>query len=558
MVESSVVAEPITGTLTCSDDSDQVSAAAWNLNRSCTAAGPLAEVRDGTDGTAYRVFSQAGHTTTAGSVTYGVSAFSAATNSGAIVAASFAAAAPLPTLTSATVDSATATTFTLGAEYTQDSTEYAVAMPVGYADPTDAQIIAGTGATGVASNAQTADTPDTYGLTPSHTLKHPIYDIHRVASNAGGNSVVTRHYDQALDPPAGKQFSTVTGIPWGLSITAATATNPPEVTVAESLVTEDWDSGDIAWFWEFTGGWAALNAEFNEPTQDWLGRTITVTGTHTFTVDIDATAFGAWSAGGFAATTRSLFEAASPAVANGDIAVLDLVTTPDSYPITPLPGGAVGIDSGGSTAQQTFSTNVFDVSAADYYGEIAVAHQNPGPILNGDLGEEAFEITLEVGAAAIEIDLRNYASDPNDEALVFAEDASSANSFAEAGITIDGYTAQFDPALALANGSVTIRVTDAVGQYALFTFAPMLYGVRIPDVLGETQAAGTAELEGDGFVVAVGSATRSSAYPDIGDIARTSPVAGGIVEDGSTVTIHVSLGPGKGVGRPFCFSWWES
>jgi hypothetical protein len=108
-----------------------------------------------------------------------------------------------PTKKAATVDDASATAYTLGAEYTQTSTEYAEAMPVGTADHEAAAIVAGTGATGTASNAQTANTPDTYTLTPSHSTKHPIYDIHRIARNAGGDSAISRHYDDPLDPPAG-------------------------------------------------------------------------------------------------------------------------------------------------------------------------------------------------------------------------------------------------------------------------------------------------------------------------------------------------------------------
>jgi hypothetical protein len=65
-------------------------------------------------------------------------------------------------------------------------------------------------------------------------------------------------------------------------------------------------------------------------------------------------------------------------------------------------------------------------------------------------------------------------------------------------------------------------------------------GVTVPDVVGETQAAGTATLEGDGFVVAVVTAY-SSTVP-AGTIISQSPGAGAEVPAGSTVTITVSLG----------------
>lgn len=65
-------------------------------------------------------------------------------------------------------------------------------------------------------------------------------------------------------------------------------------------------------------------------------------------------------------------------------------------------------------------------------------------------------------------------------------------------------------------------------------------GITVPDVVGQSQASGTAELEGDGFVVAVETAY-SSTVP-AGDIISQQPTAGAEVLEGSTVTITVSLG----------------
>lgn len=68
--------------------------------------------------------------------------------------------------------------------------------------------------------------------------------------------------------------------------------------------------------------------------------------------------------------------------------------------------------------------------------------------------------------------------------------------------------------------------------------APVL--VPVPDVVGQSQASGTAELEGDLFVVAVETAY-SSTVP-AGDIISQQPTAGTEAVEGSTVTITVSLG----------------
>jgi hypothetical protein len=64
--------------------------------------------------------------------------------------------------------------------------------------------------------------------------------------------------------------------------------------------------------------------------------------------------------------------------------------------------------------------------------------------------------------------------------------------------------------------------------------------VVVPDVVGQTQASGTTELEGEGLVVAV--ATAYSSTVAAGDIISQSPTAGSEVAAGSTVTITVSLG----------------
>src|SRR5688572_26932117 len=65
--------------------------------------------------------------------------------------------------------------------------------------------------------------------------------------------------------------------------------------------------------------------------------------------------------------------------------------------------------------------------------------------------------------------------------------------------------------------------------------------VEVPDVVGETQAAGTTTLEGVGFVVSV--STAYSAGVAVGLIISQSPEGGEFAASGSTVAIVVSLGP---------------
>lgn len=79
-------------------------------------------------------------------------------------------------------------------------------------------------------------------------------------------------------------------------------------------------------------------------------------------------------------------------------------------------------------------------------------------------------------------------------------------------------------------------------QNMLLGEAPVL--VEVPNVVGETQAAGTATLEGVAFVVAVQTAYSSTVAAGL--IIEQSPAAGIEAVEGSTVTITVSLGAQQG------------
>jgi PASTA domain len=67
--------------------------------------------------------------------------------------------------------------------------------------------------------------------------------------------------------------------------------------------------------------------------------------------------------------------------------------------------------------------------------------------------------------------------------------------------------------------------------------------VTVPDVVGQTQAVGTATLEGDGFVVVVVTAASSSV--PAGTIISQAPEGGSLALSGATVTITVSTGEGR-------------
>lgn len=81
-------------------------------------------------------------------------------------------------------------------------------------------------------------------------------------------------------------------------------------------------------------------------------------------------------------------------------------------------------------------------------------------------------------------------------------------------------------------------------QNMLLGEAPTL--VEVPDVVGQSEASATAELEALLFVVEVQTAY-SNTVP-VGDVISQSPIAGVDALEGSTVIIIVSLGEAQGVG----------
>lgn len=78
--------------------------------------------------------------------------------------------------------------------------------------------------------------------------------------------------------------------------------------------------------------------------------------------------------------------------------------------------------------------------------------------------------------------------------------------------------------------------------------------VTVPDVVGETQAQGTTDLEGAGFTVVV--ATAYSSTVPAGTIISQSPEGGVDYPEGGAVTITVSLGDAPRANDQPTGGWW--
>jgi eukaryotic-like serine/threonine-protein kinase len=83
----------------------------------------------------------------------------------------------------------------------------------------------------------------------------------------------------------------------------------------------------------------------------------------------------------------------------------------------------------------------------------------------------------------------------------------------------------------------------ALGAFLLWNLLAGSPELNVPDVVGLSEDRATEELEDAGFEVV--SRNRSNADVDEGEVFRQNPEAGATAEEGDTVTIFVSTGPGE-------------
>lgn len=157
-------------------------------------------------------------------------------------------------------------------------------------------------------------------------------------------------------------------------------------------------------------------------------------------------------------TGRSILEGADPAVANGDLIICDLVSTPDGYAITMNPDGTFSVAVGGNTARQSFVCDVYSLSLSGFYGEFTTTVNNQVPTQTAGIVLSA----LTVGSAMTPLDLSAFVIDAEGDALTYS--VAPGSDPLPAGLTLVGSVISGTPtATTLRN--VVIRVTDSVGDY---------------------------------------------------------------------------------------------
>ena len=258
-------------------------------------------------------------------------------------------------------------------------------------------------------------------------------------------------------------------------------------------------------------------------------------------------------------TTESIFYGASPAVATGDIVVIDTHVDSfqegaDAYPLTCSVDGLISVDPGLDTSRLDFDYNVYDVSAGDWMNGSPVTSyiNNQAPDFVGSDSTFLYKKDTAITANPREAD---WADAESDAITVTEQDSLPAGlSFGSEQIT--------GTPTAYGETVVTERGTDAIGDYAEHDITIQV-GDELPDVVNVAQATAVSTIEGTAsWTTAI--VTAYSATIAVGNVISMSPEAATLVPHNQEVTLTVSLGastattsprsgrknPGRGLLRP--------
>lgn len=170
----------------------------------------------------------------------------------------------------------------------------------------------------------------------------------------------------------------------------------------------------------------------------------------------------------------SVFEGASPAVANGDTAVCPKVSTPDGFVAVIDATGVPQIDTFGSTARQEIDIDVYDASLDAWMGLTPQYVNNLAPVL---ASAPTYASTYEEAVPIGNLDIGALASDPEGDALTV-----TTASTLPPGLTLVGNTVTGTPHVAGVY-VVNFVISDALG--APYNLAPWTFTVT-PTVVTDT------------------------------------------------------------------------
>lgn len=163
-------------------------------------------------------------------------------------------------------------------------------------------------------------------------------------------------------------------------------------------------------------------------------------------------------------TEVSLFNGASPAVANGDVAAFPISTLPDLFGFVLSSTGVPTIQSAGSVARQTVTIDVYDMTFR-MWGGLTLDYVNDTAPRILDLNN--YTIFYNTNVAITDVDLSSFATDVEGD-QVFISTASTLPT----GLTLVNNVLTGTPTVA-GTYPVTFTATDIIGlaaNFPLWTF----------------------------------------------------------------------------------------
>ena len=231
----------------------------------------------------------------------------------------------------------------------------------------------------------------------------------------------------------------------------------------------------------------------------------------------------------------SVLQGESP-VSVGDVMVDDVVTSRQGYALSLNGDGTFIVDAGGDTTVQFFDADIFHVSGLALDGVYTVFVNDPGPQQVASIPAIYSPIG---GFISLDFFLDGYVSDPIGSGLTAVlMSGTLPTGVALTGTLLSGF------ATSTVNNTLTVQLTDAAGESVSVSVPVFVYAlVTIPNVYDFTVSAANSALTALGLVPIFNGSTAYDNTVLVGDVLTQSPIAGSVVNQGSTITLGLSLGP---------------
>lgn len=224
----------------------------------------------------------------------------------------------------------------------------------------------------------------------------------------------------------------------------------------------------------------------------------------------------------------------SPAVQIGDISIVPLVTSPNSFVITVNSDGTIDIASGSNNSRQEIIDNIYRVASNTIDGP-GIIWDNEVPPFWG-AGLNLLGLPVNVAISPVSLAGLPYAQSIEGDTLTFT------SSGLPPGLTLSSAGLLTGTPTTTGSYAPTITAFDITGES---TASPSnqisVLGVAVPNVVGLTVSAATALLNSFGFTN-VGTVSIFTSTVTVGIIAAQSPAAGTIALPSAAISIDVSIG----------------